>query len=436
MNRSLSMALVLLLVLIGGGVLLTDAASADVPKKSDEPQTPPPPKSTTLAARPRALSRSVMAGLTYLAKQQQADGGWSGAELFPRIGFPPKPGAGPARPGAMPAVQTDVANTSIAALALLRAGYTPRQGNYSRNLQKAIAYVCSEIEKSDAKSLLVTDVKGTLVQTKIGPSVDTFLAALLLAEARGKMPDPKSEKRVTTALEKVVDKIQSNQKDNGTWGDAAWAPVLGQALASRALHRARQVGMLVDPEKLERTAKYARENFEKGKGSGRNDLVGAAGIALYATASGIGGLQDALNTARHAAASARDILNSPTATAAEKEKAKEQISRVGEIEKGFADATKAMATRTGDPMFIRGFGSDGGEEFLSFALVAEALRANDPKAWATWDRSITQRLTRSQALDGSWTGSHCISGRTFCTAAALLTLMADRAPVPVAEKTK
>jgi len=245
MNRSLSRALLLLLVLIGGGVLLTDAASADAPKKSDEPETPPPPKSTTLAARPRALSRSVMAGLTYLAKQQQANGGWSGADLFARIGVqPPKPGADPARPGAMPPVQTDVANTSIAALALLRAGYTPRQGNYSRNLHKAIAYVCSEIEKSDAKSLLVTDVKGTLVQIKIGPSVDTFLAALLLAEARGKMPDPKSEKRVTTALEKVVDKMQSNQKDNGTWGEAAWAPVLGQALASRALHRARQVGMI------------------------------------------------------------------------------------------------------------------------------------------------------------------------------------------------
>ncbi|HKB42017.1 MAG TPA: hypothetical protein VKD72_36660, partial [Gemmataceae bacterium] len=276
----------------------------------------------------------------------------------------------------------------------------------------------------------------TLVQRKIGQSVDTFLAALLLAEARGKMPDAKSEQRVTTALEKVVEKMQSNQKENGTWGDAAWAPVLGQALASRALHRARQVGMLVDPEKLERTAKYARENFEKGKGSGRNELVGAAGIALYATASGIGGLQDALNTARHAAASARDILNSPTATAAEKEKAKEQIRRVGELEKGFADATKSVATKTGDPMFVRGFGSDGGEEFLSFALVAEALRANDPKAWATWDRSITQRLTRSQALDGSWTGSHCITGRTFCTAAALLTLMADRAPVPVSEKTR
>jgi hypothetical protein len=36
-----------------------------------------------------------------------------------------------------------------------------------------------------------------------------------------------------------------------------------------------------------------------------------------------------------------------------------------------------------------------------------------------------------QNQDGSWTGHHCITGQTFCTAAALLTLMADRTPVPV-----
>src|SRR5262245_3174610 len=126
MNRSLSRALVLLLALIGGSVVLSDAASADAPKKSDGPEASPPPKSTTLAARPKALSRSVMAGLTYLAKQQQTNGGWTGADRFVGIGVPPvKPGAGVGRPGAMPAVRTDVANTSIAALALLRAGYTP-----------------------------------------------------------------------------------------------------------------------------------------------------------------------------------------------------------------------------------------------------------------------------------------------------------------------
>ncbi len=48
------------------------------------------------------------------------------------------------------------------------------------------------------------------------------------------------------------------------------------------------------------------------------------------------------------------------------------------------------------------------------------------KEWEDWDRSVTENLERIQNKDGSWTGHHCITGRTFCTAAALLVLLADR----------
>jgi hypothetical protein len=37
-------------------------------------------------------------------------------------------------------------------------------------------------------------------------------------------------------------------------------------------------------------------------------------------------------------------------------------------------------------------------------------------------------ITGAQNADGSWAGHHCITGRTFCTSAALLTLLVDRAP--------
>ena len=49
---------------------------------------------------------------------------------------------------------------------------------------------------------------------------------------------------------------------------------------------------------------------------------------------------------------------------------------------------------------------------------------------------LTANLNRVQNADGSWSGHHCITGRTFCTAAALLVLTVDRAPVPVAAKIK
>ena len=70
-----------------------------------------------------------------------------------------QPGVRPGQP-ALPVVQTDVANTSIAALALLRAGYTPAKGAHSRHLTKAITYVLGELEKADKESMVVTSGGG------------------------------------------------------------------------------------------------------------------------------------------------------------------------------------------------------------------------------------------------------------------------------------
>jgi len=52
------------------------------------------------------------------------------------------------------------------------------------------------------------------------------------------MPDAAGEKRIYTALKKVARKLEAHQTKDGKWGEAAWAPVLGQALAGRALNRA------------------------------------------------------------------------------------------------------------------------------------------------------------------------------------------------------
>ena len=69
--------------------------------------------------------------------------------------------------------------------------------------------------------------------------------------------------------------------------------------------------------------------------------------------------------------------------------------------------------------------------------IGETLLAKGGKEWTDFDKSMTENLGRIQNPDGSWSGHHCITGRTFCTSAALLVLLTDRAPVPqnsVAEK--
>jgi hypothetical protein len=65
--------------------------------------------------------------------------------------------------------------------------------------------------------------------------------------------------------------------------------------------------------------------------------------------------------------------------------------------------------------------------------ISETLLAQGGKEWEKWDAQMSENLHRVQNSDGSWSGHHCITGRTFCTSTALLALMADRSPAPLAD---
>src|SRR5687768_2974814 len=158
------------------------------------------------AVKPKMLSGNVKRALAWLTKHQQPSGGWGQGEESQEMGrslsVKDKP---------------SVADTCAAALALMRSGNTAKEGEYSGNVQRAIAFLCSEVEESDPKSLSVTRNQGTRVQGKLGPYIDTFMTSMVLAEAKGQMQDAMSEKRVVSALNKVMDKIARNQKQDGTW---------------------------------------------------------------------------------------------------------------------------------------------------------------------------------------------------------------------------
>ena len=105
-----------------------------------------------------------------------------------------------------------------------------------------------------------------------------------------------------------------------------------------------------------------------------------------------------------------------------------------EVRKAEADNEKVqtdLAKTVKDDKFVAGFGSNGGEEFLSFLNISEALLIKGGKDWTDWDAKMTAGLEKAQDKDGSWSGQHCITGKTFCTSAALLVLMADRTQFPV-----
>jgi hypothetical protein len=373
----------------------------------------------------KPLSEATRRGLAWLAKHQLQRGGWGQGDESPGMGHSLDDQRD----------RANVADTSMAVLAFLRAGNTARIGEYQDAVQHGIEYVLGQVEASDDSSLKVTDVTGTRVQMKIGQFADTFAALVMLDEARGAMRDGIANARVDAAIKKIVKKIERNQKDNGGWDGQGWAPVLSQALAAKGLNRAAQGGTSVSQVVLDRVEKQAQDATE-GKQFAAD---AAAGVELYSGAAAASTVEESYHTKRGKA----DAMKAKAAKAGHgKEMQSPDAPTAAEIAHAEADAKASrkaadasqakLAERLSDPGFVSGFGSNGGEEFLSYLLMSEALLAKGGNEWTKWDAQVTKLATGVQNGDGSWTGHHCITGRTFCTAAALLLLMADRAPVQAA----
>ncbi|HTG16473.1 MAG TPA: hypothetical protein VK747_14590, partial [Blastocatellia bacterium] len=120
------------------------------------------------------IAAAVAKGARWLASVQGADGGWGqdgGNASNVRQGVD------------LESKENDVANTAIAALALLRAG-----DKYKPNVERAVDFILRRVESSPAEGLSITNVsdnKQTQVQRKLGPYIDTFVASMLLAQVDG-----------------------------------------------------------------------------------------------------------------------------------------------------------------------------------------------------------------------------------------------------------
>jgi hypothetical protein len=184
------------------------------------------------------------------------------------------------------------------------------------------------------------------------------------------MGDATLNRRVRSALEKVVNKIQRNQQSDGSWNiSGGWAPVLGTSIASRGLYAAQAKGVRIEPTVIARIDDYSKRSAAPQAAA----APAAAGVKLYQSAQAL-----------------------------------EQLA---------------------DARFVNGFGSMGGEEFFSYLNISDSLRRNGGDEWNKWNTKIKTRLISLQNGDGTWAGHHCITGRVAVTSAAVLTLLADRAPI-------
>lgn len=277
---------------------------------------------------------------------------------------------------------SDIGCTAAVGLALMSQGNTPTQGPYSKQVRKIMNYLIKCTDTMPAYD--ITAETGTLLQSKIGRSAHSFFAAVFLTQCMGEGVDAE---KVRKATKKLVAAISSSQQADGTWAGQSWAPMLGTVMGWVSLRAADSAGLSVRAH-ADRTEKHILKSMETANQQGwMHDL--------YRNASGIRVLY------------VQKQADHPVA------------------QKALKDVT-ALVNR-GDTAFTQA----GGEEYLAFHLITDVMLHAGGKEWERWYPIMRDKIVKVQNADGSWTGHHCITHRTFCTAMALLVLQTPNKYLPI-----
>ena len=207
------------------------------------------------------LESAVQRGLAYLAQQQNEDGSFDGG----RFG-------------------KNVAITSLACLAFMADGHLPGRGAYGDNVDRGLRFIV----RNTAENGLIAS------EAAQGPMYGHGFSALFLGEVYGMIAggaDTVLSARTHEALVKAVRLIERTQNEEGGWRynpvpvDADVSVTICQIMALRS---ARNAGLEVDSDVIDRAVEYVRE-CQNRDGGFRYQLQGGAS-AWPRSAAGIASL--------------------------------------------------------------------------------------------------------------------------------------------------
>ena len=323
----------------------------------------------------------VPRGVRWLLKAQNRDGSWGLDAHMP----------------------SEISCTVVAALALMAGGNTERGGpdpECVEAVRKAYGFILQRARRMRGN---IAGGEVTLVQTKLGHHAHTFFSSVFLSQVygmRGTWVRTEDVEELKDHLSSLTAQIVKSQEPDGSWHKETFGSLKATCMAWLALRAAASSGLDVESASVEKTVKFIKAQwnpqtklFDKTTGHGNYQTI-------YATASCLRVLY------------AMGEGNSPEAKGATE--AFMQFVKTGQMGAAFLTVE--------------------GEDYLSAALVSQALLIEQDKRWNAWFPWISNELAKRQAKDGSWTTTACISGRTFATSCALLTLQTPYRLLPIMEQ--
>jgi hypothetical protein len=356
------------------------------------------------------VKASLHSGLQWIDKAQLPDGGWgAGMHVRQDVRDPH-------------AVAADPATTSLVLLSLLRTGNSLDSGQYRKQVVSGTGFLLKAVEQWPESQPRLTTLSGTQPQRKLGENIDAILTVQYFTTLLKCQQQPAWKERIEKALQKCVSRIEKEQDTDGGWKGGGWAPVLQSALADKALESAKDAGIEVNDVVIKKSKEYQKSNFDTATQSA---ITGkAAGVMLYSLSS----------TARSSAKEARRAkMIVEKGKKDGKIKAEEPLNEEVLVKAGTTpseakelvtaykinESTKTQSLRTD---VMQGFGSNGGEELMSYLMTGESILMQGGNDWKHWYESMSKKIMAIQNKDGSWEGHHCITSPVFCTATALLIL--------------
>jgi hypothetical protein len=352
---------------------------------------------------PEKYQQPINKGLLWLKKTQTAHGSWSADGRYP------------------------IAMTSMAGLAMLMEGSTPRQGSYATNIRAAMEFIMSQSNKGGSRDGLIGN------PDLVGDEAARYMyghgfAMLFLASLHGEEMDKADRDKLRDILTRAALYSGRAQSTLGGWhykakGDpAGWDRDEGSVTVTQmqGLRACRDAGIPVPAEIIKKGYDYLRKS------------TSADGGVVYQLSDNLGGVASG--------------KGSPSLTAA----AIACLFSAGKYDDEYVKKWLRFTNTSGGVRFRQpGSGSIFNYEYTHFYYAPTIYFLGEdgwqkrfpgtPKeeamTWSKYRHRFFESAIRTQSPDGSWTGLDSSQGGTvFATAVHLVIMQLDNNCLPIFQR--